>query len=222
MICSPKKNSAFGESISDLMTGLMMIFLFIGPAFLFQLEMREQDALQIKRQIYTDLSQEFSEGEMAQWSAEFDRQTMAISFKEPDVLFDVGKSNLKPRFQEILSDFFPRYINILRKPQYVDKISEIRIEGYASIELGEDPNSDKVYFYNMQLSQDRARNVLQYVFGIPELSGDKEWLRETVITNGYSYAGASKKSSTQQQRRVEFRVMTTDEQELKKIVEGKI
>ena len=198
------------ESISDLMTGLMMIFLFIGLAFLFQLEMREQDALQVKRQIYADLSREFTESEMAQWGAEFDRQTMAISFKEPDVLFDVGKSNLKPRFQEILSDFF------------VDKISEIRIEGYASIEVGEDPNSDKVYFYNMQLSQDRARNVLQYVFGIPALLENKEWLRETVITNGYSYAGASRKDNVQQQRRVEFRVMTTDEQELKKIAEGEI
>ena len=205
------------ESISDLMTGLMMIFLFIGLSFLLQLEMQKEDALDVKRQIYLDLSKEFPEAEMKNWGAEIDPKTMAITFKEPEVLFDVGKSSLKPRFQQILASFFPRYISVLRRPEYEGKISEIRIEGYASLEVGEDPNLDAVYFYNMQLSQDRARNVLQYIFGIGELQSQKKWLQTTIITNGYSYGKTS--GDSKYDRRVEFRVMTTAEQELKKIVE---
>ena len=206
------------EPISDLMTGLMMIFLFIGLAFLLQLEMQKEDALDVKRQIYLDLSNEFKEAEMRNWGAEIDPKTMAITFKEPEVLFDVDSSNLKPRFQKILSDFFPRYIAILRQPKYEGKISEIRIEGYASLEVGEDPNLDAVYFYNMKLSQDRARNVLQYIFGIGALQAQKHWLQQTIITNGYSYGKT--RGNRSYDRRVEFRVMTTAEQELKKIVEG--
>ena len=204
------------ESISDLMTGLMMIFLFIGLAFLFQLEMQKADADNLKKAIYQDMRGAFTDEEMKMWGAEIDEKTMAIVFKEPNVLFDVGQSYLKPRFQEILSSFFPRYIEVLTKPEYAGKIAEIRIEGYASIESGENPDSDYVYFYNMKLSQDRARNVLQYVFGIPSLSDRKNWLRETIITNGYSFAGAKGKENINQQRRVEFRVMTTAEQELVK------
>ncbi len=206
------------EPISDLMTGLMMIFLFIGLAFLLQLEMQKEDALDVKRQIYLDLSNEFKEAEMRNWGAEIDPKTTAITFKEPEVLFDVDSSNLKPRFQEILSDFFPRYVAILRQPKYDGKISEIRIEGYASLEVGEDPNLDAVYFYNMKLSQDRARNVLQYIFGIGALQAQKHWLQQTIITNGYSYGKT--RGDHNYDRRVEFRVMTTAEQELNKIVEG--
>ena len=204
------------ESISDLMTGLMMIFLFICLAFLYQLE-KTQDMIQAtNKRIYQDLRTEFTDEEMAEWGAEFDERTLAIVFdKKPEVLFDVNQSYLKPRFQEILSNFFPRYIKILTSPENFNEIYEIRIEGYASIETGENPDLDYVYFYNMKLSQDRARNVLQYVFGIPSMINQKQWLRETIITNGYSFSGADKKIDTNQQRRIEFRVMTKSEHEFK-------
>ena len=200
------------ESISDLMTGLMMIFLFISLAFLYMLG----NSIRINNRIYEDLRMEFTEEEMAEWGAEFDEKTHAIVFdKKPEVLFDVNQSYLKPRFQEILSNFFPRYINVLTKAEHFDEIYEIRIEGYASIESGENPDLDYVYFYNMKLSQDRARHVLQYVFGIPSMADRKNWLRETIITNGYSFSGADKKIDTNQQRRIEFRVMTKSEHEFK-------
>ena len=135
------------ESISDLMTGLMMIFLFICLAFLYQLE-KTQDMIQAtNKRIYQDLRTEFTDEEMAEWGAEFDEKTLAIVFdKKPEVLFDVNQSYLKPPFQEILSNFFPRYIKILTSPENFNEIYEIRIEGYASIETGENPDLDYVYF----------------------------------------------------------------------------
>lgn len=208
------------ESISDLMTGLMMVFLFIGLAFWIEWQSNVENYAKFKKQIYLDLSNEFTEAEMKEWGAEINPKTMAVTFKEPDVLFAVGSNNLKPRFQEILSNFFPRYISVLRKPEYDGKISEIRIEGYASLEPGEDPNADAVYFYNMQLSQERARNVLRYIFGIPALQPQKQWLQTNIITNGYSYGKTS--GNRAYDRRVEFRVMTIDELEMKKLVEGSI
>ncbi len=211
-----EKDFNIWESISDLMTGLMMIFLFISLAFLYELSTFDDMVKATNKRIYEDLKMEFTEEEMAEWGAEFDETTLAIVFdKKPEVLFDVNQSYLKPRFQEILSNFFPRYIKVLTLPENFEEIYEIRIEGYASIEYGENPDLDYVYFYNMQLSQDRARHVLQYVFGIPSMAEQKQWLRETIITNGYSFSGADKKIDVNQQRRIEFRVMTKSEHKLK-------
>ena len=203
------------ESISDLMTGLMMIFLFIGLAFLYDLQQTSAAAADLKQAIYSELVKEFPTRDLEKWGAVIDTKTMAVTFREPDVLFGVGQSTVQPRFQEILNDFFPRYIKVLQMPQFEGKIAEIRIEGYASLEAGENRDSDSDYFRNMEISQSRARNVLQYVFGIPSLADKKEWLRQTVITNGYSFGRASADSSSNAERRVEFRFITNDQQLLK-------
>lgn len=200
------------ESISDLMAGLMMIFLFIGLAFLLQImidESNQQKQVQtFKSQIYDDLRKVFSDEELKLWGVDINKEKLSVTFKEPDVSFDLNQSTLKPQFQKTLSSFIPRYFAVIRKPEYIDKIAKIRIEGYASKEVGEDPNSDASYFYNMKLSQDRARNVLLYIFWIPEVQGYKDWLRTNVITNGYSYGKAG--SDTDKDRRVEFRIITVD------------
>ena len=198
------------ESISDLMTGLMMIFLFIGLAFLYDLQRTSHAAADLKQAIYKELVKEFPTSELEKWGAVIDNKTMAVTFREPDVLFGVGQSTVQPRFQEILNDFFPRYIKVLTRPEFDGKITEIRIEGYASLEAGENRDSDYDYFRNMEISQSRARNVLQYVFALPSLADKKEWLRQTVITNGYSFGRAS--GSSNEERRVEFRFITDDQQ----------
>ena len=205
------------ESISDLMAGLMMIFLFMGLAFLLQImideEKRQQEMQDFKSKIYVDLKNSFRDEELKQWGVDIDEQKLSVAFKEPDVLFDLNESTLKPHFQEILSSFIPRYFEVIRKPEYINNIAEIRIEGYASKEDSEDPNSDFSYFYNMKLSQDRARNVLQYIFWIWQVQSYKDWLRTNVITNGYSYSKAS--GDKDKDRRVEFRIITVDQKSQK-------
>ena len=57
-----------------------------------------------------------------------DRQTLSVRFKEPEVLFAQGEAEVRPAFKNILNDFFPRYIQILRRPKYINDIAEIRIE----------------------------------------------------------------------------------------------
>ena len=208
-----KKESHIWESISDIMTGLMMVFLFISLAFLFELKLETSGYAEIKQQIYVDLCNEFKEAELEQWGAEINRETTAICFKSPDIHFAKGDSNPSPKYQAILKDFFPRYIAVLNQEKYQGKIAEIRIEGHASREWKGDPSTDEAYFYNMRLSQERARNVLQYLFLLPEVKEQKEWLRGTMTANGYSYSHAGEDNEFA--KRVEFRVVTEAENKLK-------
>jgi outer membrane protein OmpA-like peptidoglycan-associated protein len=118
--------------LSDLMTGLMMVFMLVAIVFMIQVEalMRkaERQAQQMKdvavlydetrQRLYIDLENEFHT-DLPRWKASLDRD-LIIRFEEPDVLFDTGKADLKPQFKKILDDFFPRYLRIIQK--YKDSI----------------------------------------------------------------------------------------------------
>ena len=85
-------------SISDLMAGLMMIFLFIAISYMNSLQIK---AKQIKKiavayqelqdDLYHDLNEEFKY-DLPKWKAEIDRETLSVKFHEPDVLFEQGRS----------------------------------------------------------------------------------------------------------------------------------
>ena len=156
---SSREENVFSLSTGDLMAGLLFIFILLLMGALLQVqEKAEQDEEivkrydQIKTQLYIDLQKEFKE-DLTVWRATID-STLSIRFQEPSMLFDEAKADLKPRFKEILDDFFPRYIAVLSRPQYKDNIEEVRIEGHT--------NSNGGYFSNMELSQNRTRTVLQY------------------------------------------------------------
>ena len=87
-----------------------------------------------------------------------------------------------------LADFFPRYIEILSKADYKEEIEEIRIEGHTSSEWQDQVPIDVAFMNNMELSQNRARNVLDYVLEIdnPKISRNKIWLKKKVTANGLS------------------------------------
>ena len=177
-----KDENAFALSTGDLMASLLFIFILLLMGALLQVqEKAEQDEEivkrydQIKTQLYIDLQQEFKD-DLAVWRATID-STLCIRFQEPSMLFDEGQSLLKPKFKNILDDFFPRYIAVLSRDEYRDNIEEIRIEGHT--------NSNGGYYSNMELSQDRTRAVLQYCFSL--MSDDlEEWLKGLVTANGLS------------------------------------
>lgn len=213
------EENAFSLSTGDLMAGLLFILILLLMGALLQVqEKAEQDEEivkkydQIKTHLYIDLQDEFKK-DLAVWRATID-STLSIRFQEPSMLFDEAKSDLKPKFQEILNDFFPRYIKVLSRPQYKDNIEEIRIEGHT--------NSNGEYYSNMELSQDRTRAVLQYCF---ELMPDEDlpWLQGLVTANGLSSSHliltASGEEDKDLSRRVEFRVRTNAEKQLEEITE---
>ena len=174
------EENAFSLSTGDLMAGLLFIFILLLMGALLQVqEKAEQDEEivkrydQIKTQLYIDLHEEFKK-DLTVWRATID-STLCIRFQEPSMLFDEGMDVLKPKFKDILNDFFPRYIAVLSRPQYKDNIEEIRIEGHT--------NTNGGYYSNMKLSQDRTRAVLQYCFSLMK-EEDVVWLKGLVTANG--------------------------------------
>ena len=162
-------NKQDGESqwlpISDLMSVLMMIFLLIAVSYMLKVTLEKEKIEEVaitynklQNELYEDLSFEFKDS-LEDWGAEIDQATLSVRFQSPDILFPYGESDVTPRFKTILAYFFPRFIEILRREEYINEIEEIRIEGHTSQE-GPDLQS---YMANMKLSQDRTRHVLNYL-----------------------------------------------------------
>ena len=211
-----KEENAFSMSTGDLMAGLLFIFilLLMGALLRVQEKAEEDDQIvqrydQLKTQLYIDLQEEFKD-DLTVWRATID-STLCVRFQEPSMLFSLNLATLKPLFKEILDDFFPRYIKVLKRPDYKNDIIEIRIEGHT------DSTGD--YFYNMQLSQDRTRTVLQYCFNLME-EDEKQWAKSIITANGLSSSQPiilDGKEDRDLSRRVEFRVRTNAEKQLEKI-----
>ena len=127
---------------------------------------------------------------------------------------------LKPQFKDILSDFMPRYI-VLLITNFVDDISEVRIEGHTSSEWNQEPEKT-AFIKNMNLSQARTRSVLEYSFSLKELDGFDVWMRKTMSANGLSSAKLIMKENLEDKkrsRRVEFAIRTKTRERLKGVLE---
>ena len=209
-------------SISDMMSALMIIFLFIAISFMIKVNEQKKDmdkiireSKQVKIEIYEALNKEFRD-DFSQWGAELDQKTLSVRFKEPDVLFKPNSSRIEEKFIIILDDFFPRYLKVLNNPKFKDSIQEVRIEGHTSSEWRGDLGTDVAYLENMRLSQERARSVLTYVFGL-KLPEQRDWLIKHLTANGLSFSQRIEndgKENFEKSRRVEFRIRTNADEKM--------
>ena len=213
-------------SISDMMTGLMMVFLFIAVLFMNEVQ-KEQKAIKeiadsyqnIQQQLHRDLKTEFKDS-LTAWDAEI-LQDNTIRFKSPEVLFDTNSSELKALFITVLDDFFPRYLDILTNNKYKKQIKEIRVEGHTS-SVWTNATREQSYIKNMSLSQNRAKSVLTYSYNITKSANNKAFLETVFRANGMSFANLIKKNgeeNIQASQRVEFRVLTKAEEKIYEIIE---
>lgn len=224
-------------SISDMMAGLMMIFLLITVSYMLiseynQEELRKsndelrlvsdkmgaivEDYYDVELALYQDLVKEFGD-DLKAWNAEIDDGN-AIRFKEPDVLFATGEGAIQERFKKVLDSFFPRYVAILASPKYRENIEEIRIEGHTSSEWKASHDIQERYLENASLSQARAFSVLQYCFRLPAIK-EHEWLISVLRANGLSFAKPLETDALS--RRVEFRTITKSRQKIQEIFDVK-
>lgn len=212
-----KEQEGHWVAVSDLMAGLMMIFMLISVVFMVDVE-TERNRIQdvailydhLRQELYRDLQEEFAD-DLPKWGAELDKD-LSFRFNNSEILFDNGKSELKQQFKMILADFFPRYISIITRDAYHDDILEVRIEGHTSTGwLGAD-SEDDAYIRNMNLSQARTRSTLGFVMGLKEVKQNKNWLKQYLTANGLSSAkvitDSSGKEDPERSRRVEFKVRT--------------
>lgn len=220
-------------SFSDLMTGLMVIFLFIAIAYISRVQQNQSvltDYVETKNQLHDKLINEFA-GDTLKWKMAIGKD-LSMKFKEPTVLFASGSYELTPRFCEILDEFLPRYFNILLNDSLRKNIQEIRIEGHTDDVAIPTYDSDP-YIANAMLSQQRALSVLRYfrnMSAFKEYTPEQQHLLEFWFTaNGLSYGKAlddngeytlksGKPINKDLSRRVEFRIVTSGDDILENFV----
>jgi outer membrane protein OmpA-like peptidoglycan-associated protein len=220
-------------SVSDLMAGLMVVFLFIAIA-LMRNALIERDRIkevavayqETQVGIYNALTEEFA-SDLARWNAEVDQETLTFTFNSPDVLFQEGRIELSPAYRDLLSDFFPRYLEVLE--QFRGGINEVRIEGHTSSGWNETTSPSEAYFLNMELSQGRTRSVLEYVYGLDAIEEHQDWIKANIAAVGFSSAkivnsaglpaADNIQEDSDRSRRVTFRVISNADIRIKQILE---
>lgn len=220
-------------SVSDLMTGLMIIFLFIAIAYISRVKKDQNvlsDYVETKQRLHDKLVNEFK-GDTAKWQMSIGRD-LSMKFNNPSVLFASSSYELTPQFKDILDVFLPKYLDILIKDSLRHNIQEIRIEGHTD-DVKYDQYDKDPYLANTILSQQRALSVLRHLRSMPSFqrysTSDKQLFEYWFTANGLSY-GKSLDSNGEytlksgkaidaiKSRRVEFRIITTGEQVLENFV----
>ena len=216
-------------SLSDMMTGLMLVFLFLSVLAIHSVYKREEENRKLAKKfqenrvfvkgfvettnkIYRDLDYVFKD-KYEKWNMELDRN-LTIRFKDPEVLFGYKSAVITPRFAKILEEFVPLYLSVINKPEYKNSISEVRIEGHTA--------AWPDYMYSIRLSQERSNAVLSFILNHPyyqqlpqeDKSKLKFWITANGLGNGRTldeegnYTYLTKKPISAKSRRVEFRIVT--------------
>jgi len=221
-------------SVSDLMTGLMVIFLFITVAYIKRVHSDQsmlKDFVENKQELHDKLVEKFK--------TESDKKIITIGgdltmrFQRAETLFDDGSWTLRPEFEKQLSTILPKYLDVILSDSLKYKIKEIRIEGHTNNIPFPQLNSDP-YIANLILSQRRAQSVMEYLRNMPEYQQysdeDQRLLDHWFTATGYSYGHALDKNGELSftsgkavdpalSRRVEFRIVTAGEDVLENFVE---
>ena len=132
-------------SVADLMSGLLIIFLFVALSYLRPVMDRNAKLVQARERVreimvaFTEDEAKLAEeldrdlgADLPRWGAELDRPRLTVRFRVPDLLFEQGQARLRPEFRRVLDEFLPRYLGVLHRNRA--GIEEVRIEGHTSSE----------------------------------------------------------------------------------------
>jgi outer membrane protein OmpA-like peptidoglycan-associated protein len=223
-------------SFSDIMTVLMIIFLFISISYMMQVKKEQATRDEIfkefkatKEELYNELNTVFK-NDFQKWEVQLDKD-LSIKFTNPDVLFLSGRTNIRPYFLGILDEFLPKYFDVILQEKYKDKISEIRIEGHT--DMTPVSKSEIPYIGNLILSQQRSTAVMEHFIRSKYYKSLQEhkrwWLLFNFTANGLSYGRTlddnreytyNTKNDVNKEfsRRVEFRIITTSDKLIDKVL----
>jgi len=209
-------------SVSDMMAGLMMIFLFISIIYIENISKYFSNISDISDEICSDLKREF-EKETTKWDMSICENGLLISF-DNDSNFGVNSSKISVDFSSVLTDFYPRLMVVIHK--YKESISELRIEGHTDSSVRTSDSELSGYIYNTKLSQDRSRNVMEFALNLSPILTNQEYLNWS-YTHVTAHGMSSSKKVLREKgleedyaasRRVEFRLRTKAEERLLDLV----
>ncbi len=220
-----KINNSEWISISDLMSGLMMIFLFVAIALLIPeknenkyikeaIDKSKHDVNKLNSALDSIFKEDFSK-----WGAVRLRDG-TVRFQEPKIMFSPGSHTISYRFKKILNVFCPRYVRLL-KNNFRDEIHEIRVVGHSSSEWKTN-NLMIRSLKNIKLSSDRSLDV--YSFCYKSMKSNRKWFTEKTISVGAGFVHRIKNNRKEirwMSRRVEFRVQMKSVSNLEELLRGK-
>lgn len=220
-----QNNQTHWIPLSDLMTGLMMVFMLIAASFMLRVEQTTtlvvKEYQETKNDLERALQKEFAQN-LKQWNAEI-LGDMTIRFKDPNVLFDTGSSVVKQEFKGILKDFMPRYIALITSAKYKDSIKEVRIEGHTSKKWSLSTDDLTAYINNMRLSQQRSQSTLEYILSLASLNHSQIWIRQHLTANGFSSSKPIIDENgiidDDRSQRVEFKIITNADEKMQAIAD---
>lgn len=188
-ISEHESESAIWIAMSDLMTGLMAIFLVMSMIVLVNQQRDTQKLIdnmssieeknkKLQRQIDSEsrmriiLIQKIREAlSYANIQAITDPVTGDVSIVNQDLLFSNGSDSLSPEGRYFLDKFVPSYTQAIfgLDPSISNEVVRVVVEGRTS-SLG---NAGK----NTTLSLNRANAVVQYIYRMPSFYGQLEMIR---------------------------------------------
>jgi outer membrane protein OmpA-like peptidoglycan-associated protein len=90
-------------SFSDIMTVLMVVFLFIAISYILEVQKRQAERDEIfeefkatKEELYNELDSVFK-ADFQKWEVKLDKD-LSIKFTNPDVLFNSGQTTIRTSF----------------------------------------------------------------------------------------------------------------------------
>lgn len=142
--------------------------------------------------------------------AQVDPDTGAIAF-ESEILFELNSNELKEEGKEFFRTFIPVYMSVLLQPEFENYIAEIMIEGHT--------DNAGSYLHNLELSQQRAYSVAEYILSDGEAVLDEETrgrLKSMITVNGCAdrspVLNADGSINADKSRRVEIKFSLMDQE----------
>lgn len=183
-----------------------------------QQQQKIEQIIGIKADLIADLKQEFDQQNL---NVVIDESDGSIAL-DSNVLFGYNENELTDEGNQMLSEVLPVYCKVLMSEKYQDYLAEVRIDGYT------DTSGD--YLYNLQLSQERALAVANYLFasaGSFLTQQELDCLKGKLTANGHSMSNPVYTEDGQinmdASRRVEIKFSLKDEEminELKQIMDN--
>ena len=170
---------------------------------------KDRFSVHIINDLYKVLNDEFA-NDFKKWDAILDKSTLTLRFKNPNLMFLRGSNKIRNAYKNILKDFFPRYINILK--EYKDEIIDVYIEGHTSSRYRAAKTLEEKFTKNKILSQNRASSVLRYLTSLENdyVTNNKLFLNTTFLAKGKSSSNLiyneDGSENVELSRRVEFRI----------------
>lgn len=176
-------------ALADMMTGLMAIFLALAIAIL----VIQQNN---KIVIIKDVASELKAKNINIDQKEAEKGNIVLT---ESVAFEVNQAVLKPEGQEFLNKFIPVYAEAIfeLEPEKLNMISRLIVEGHT--------DSSGIAQKNMQLSNERAMAIVNYIYTMPDFKYKYHLLNKLAVS-GRGVNDSNRKQVMHSDRKVIFRI----------------